>query len=196
MSAPLPPTPYPPPSAAVRVRSYVMRLLWTLIPFGTVGLCGWVPALHIARRRRTPASWWWLTGLVAGMVAEVTVVELIPKNTNFLGSLTGDTVVIGYLITATVYAWRGCGPGLPALRPVSPPWSGPVPGYPAAPGYPSTLVGPTAPATPSAAFPPIQPMPPVSPVSPVPAAAASDMAAEVQAELRELRGFLGGEDAR
>jgi len=31
---------------------------------------------------------------------------------------------------------------------------------------------------------------------PVPSPAANDMAAEIQAELRELRGFLGGEDVR
>ncbi|WP_370370573.1 hypothetical protein [Catenulispora sp. GP43] len=169
------------------------RVLWTAIPFWTVGICGWVPAVHIARRRRTARAWWWVAAFVGAMVAEFVVVELIPKNANTWESLIGDTVVLGYLITATVHAWKGCGPGLPALRPAAEqPWYGqsPLPAATPVPPthlYPATFVAPGfAPTATSAA--------PVVP--PVTAAAAHDMAAEVQAELRELRGLLGGGDAR
>jgi hypothetical protein len=205
MSAPLPPpTPYPPPSAVVRARNLVTRILWTALPIGTLGLCGWVPALHIARRRRTPASWWWLAALAAATVGECVLVWLVPSQEHGSKETAAGTFTVTYLITATVYAWRGNGADLPVLRPAPYPGYGawmPV-GYGSAPPAPQASMPqpyPAAPGTPagSAVFAaPTAPAAPAAPIPPSSAAAASDMAAEVQAELRELRGFLGGEDAR
>jgi hypothetical protein len=187
MSAPLPPPSGPPPSTVARAGSLVARILWTMIPFGTLGLCGWAPAVHIARRRRTAESWWWLAALVAGTIGEIVLVSVVPQG-HGSGQFDAGLYVVSYLITASVYAWRGCGPE----RTVPPHLSA---GYGAAwmagqygsatPASPTTFV---APATPFSFAPATPPMPP--------AASASDMAAEIQAELRELRGFLGGEDAR
>lgn len=233
MSVPLPPSaPFSPRSRGARTRETAARILWAAIPFWTVGLAGWAPAVHIARRRRTRAAWWWVAALAASTVAEVVVVELIPKNAGIAESFIGDVVVLGYLITATVYAWRGCGPDLPPLR--SPqaaahlyPYPYPHPGYgdavwqpepfgsehsmsfpaPTLP-YPGAPVGAGIPVRPAPPTPAVShAIPPTPAVSPVPAAAAHDMAAhdmaaEIQADLRELRGFLGDalgqqpEDAR
>lgn len=178
MSAPQPPsTPYPPPSAAVRAGSFVARVLWTVIPVGSVGLLGWVPAVHIARRRRTPASWWWLAGMVAGTVGECVLVYLVPGDKHGSPEAGAGAFALSYLITATVYAWRGCGPEPTRRQPEAPyPNPYPHPGYGGAAWPPATFGS--------------------APPTPYPAAAAHDMAAEIQADLRELRGFLGGEDAR
>ena len=184
MSAHQPPSAsFPPPSRSRRTRELTARILWAAIPFWTVGIAGWAPAVHIARRRRTRAAWWWVAALAASTVAEFAAVELIPRHADVGESFIGDTVVLGYLITATVYAWRGCGPDLPALRPVPQPqpqpWHGAVPTTPPPPTTPTTPTTPTA-----------------IPAVPARSSAAHDMAAEIQADLRELRGFLGGEDAR
>ncbi|MEZ0106670.1 hypothetical protein ABH920_000651 [Catenulispora sp. EB89] len=201
MSAPLPPSaPFPPPSRGTRTRGLAARILWAAVPFWTVGIAGWAPAVHIARRRRTREAWWWVAALAASTVAEFVVVELIPKKANVEESFIGDTVVLGYLITATVYAWRGCGADLPALRPVSPPVP-PQPWYGAAPTI-APMPFP-APAPMSAPAPTPAPAATVAPTptaailaAPTGSGAAQDMAAEIQADLRELRGLLGGEDAR
>ncbi|MEY9860016.1 hypothetical protein ABH935_005650 [Catenulispora sp. GAS73] len=187
MSAPQPPSAYyPPPSAAVRAGSFVARVLWTVIPVVSVGLLGWVPAVHVARRRRTPASWWWLAGMVAGMVGECVLVYLVPGDKHGNAEAGAGAFALSYLITATVYAWRGCGPGPARRRPEAAPYPNPYPH----PGYGSA-------AWPPAAFGSAPSTPYPAPVVPaVPAAAAHAMAAEIQADLRELRGFLGGEDAR
>lgn len=187
MSAPLPPTPYPPPSATARAWSFVARVLWTAIPPGTLGLCGWVPAVHAARRRRDPWGWWWLAGLVAAAVAEIVLVSVTPAKGKGPTETLAGAFAVTYIIVASIYAWRWCGPDNPGPR-----WQpGPHAGYggewmPA--GYESP------PRTPYTV--PTQPYSARANVPPVPAAAANDMAAEIQAELRELRGFLGGEDAR
>jgi len=191
MSAPQPSSAsFPPPSRGRRTRELTARILWAAIPFWTVGIAGWAPAVHIARRRRTRAAWWWVAALAASTVAEFVAVELIPRNADFGESFIGDTVVLGYLITATVYAWRGCGPDLPVLRPVPQPqpWHGAVPTTAPPPPPPPPPPSPTALTTPTT--------PTAIPAVPTGSSAAHDMAAEIQADLRELRGFLGGEDAR
>jgi len=193
MSAPLPPSaPFPPPSPGTRARGLAARILWAAVPFWTVGIAGWAPAVHIARRRRTREAWWWVAALAASTVAEFVVVELIPKKANVEESFIGDTVVLGYLITATVYAWRGCGPDLPALRPVPPqPWYGAAPTVAPMPfpgPAPLSAPAPTPTAAPTATAAIL--------AAPAGSGAAQDLAAEIQADLRELRGFLGGEDAR
>ena len=187
MSAPLPPTPYPPPSAVVRVRSFVTRVLWTAIPFGSLGMCGWVPAVHAARRRRSPLGWWWLAGLSASAVLEIVLVSVSPGKGNGPAETSAGAFAVTHIITASIYAWRWCGPDDPGPQWQPGPYAGygggwmPA-GYESQPPTPYTL--------------PTQPYSPPSVVPPVPAAAANDMAAEIQAELRELRGFLGGGDAR
>lgn len=191
MSAPLPPpTPYPPPSAAVRARSLVTRVLWTAIPFASFGLLAWVPAVHVARRRRTPQAWGWLLGLAVSAVSEIVLVETMPPR---LKGLAGG-FAIAYIITASVYAWRKCGAEHPGTQ------AGPYPGYHAGWMPAGYEAGPPTPyptyTQPYSVFPAAIPVPAPA-TAPAPAsAAANDMAAEIQAELRELRGFLGGEDAR
>ncbi|MEY9903922.1 hypothetical protein ABIA35_000128 [Catenulispora sp. MAP12-49] len=215
MSAPhQSPTPYSPPSAAARAGSLAIRVLWTVIPFGTLGLAAWVPALHIARRRRTTKAWGWLAANVAGTVGECVLVATVPANGHGSAGDAGTGAgfyCVAFFIAATVYAWRGCGPGLPkpVRRPVAyggygAAWSQTLP-YPnpnpnpnpnpmaaTAPAfYPVNAPGPGPLSAPVAA--------PAVPLVPAAAAhdmAAQDMAAEIQAELRELRGFLGGEEAR
>ena len=193
MSAPQPPpTPYPPPSAAVRARLFVTRTLWTAIPVATLGFLGWVPAVHIARRRRTRSAWIWLAGLVAALVCEIVMLEVLPTRVQ---AITGG-FTLTCIITATVYAWQGCGDDYPvARRPPYPVYgAGWMPiGYESAP--PTPYPAPTQPYSAAMAV-PATPAQTIPPVPPVPPAAANDMAAEIQAELRELRGFLGGEDAR
>lgn len=160
MKAPQPPAPHPQPSAVARAGNFVARVLWTVLPSATLGLAGWVPAVHIARRRRTRAAWIWLAGLVAAAVGEIVLLEMTPD-----GNLFAGFFAVAYLITATVYAWHGCGVEPPAPSPA---------------GY-----GPWTPASYehyNAAL--------------YPAPAATDMAAEIQADLRELRGLLGGGEAR
>ena len=160
MKAPQPPTPHPPPpSTAARAGSFVARVLWTVLPSATLGLAGWVPAVHIARERRTWEAWIWLAGLLAATVCEIVLVEVMPD-----GNVLAGFFLVAYLITATVYAWQGCGAKPLMQSPTA--YGAWIPAdyehYRAAP-YP---------------------------------AAATDMAAEIQADLRELRGFLGGGEAR
>jgi hypothetical protein len=180
MSPPQPPSSRPWQSAGTRAQTFVSRFLWTTIPFLTVGILGWVPALHVARQRRTARAWWWFWGLLAATAGEFLLVELVPAKGSAWGTFAGAFCLV-YIITATVYAWKSC----VAL----PPLSGPPPQYP---DYPNTVW------ISSGAAPIPAPTIQASTVSPSAAgySAASDMAAEVQAELRELRGLLGGEDAR
>jgi hypothetical protein len=205
MSPPQPPlSPYPPQSAGVRARTFASRFLWTTIPLLSGGLLGWVPALHVARRRRTPKAWWWFAGLLQGTVVECVLVVMQPTNSttghgdtgNFAGAFS-----LASIITATAYSWISC----KALPPLPDPYAGYantmwMPTKPEGTPYPAPSPTVTVPpGTPGPSFPSAPPVAPVpAPPAPAPAAAtaASEMAAEVQAELRELRGFLGGEDAR
>jgi hypothetical protein len=191
MSPQQPPlSPYPPQSAVVRAQTFASRFLWTTIPVLTVGLLGWVPALHVARSRRTPKGWWWFVGLLAGAVGECVLVGTVPSTSHGNAETFSGTFCLGYIITATVYAWKGCGapPRVPGSA-----------GYATTMWMATTLDGTPYPPPYPVSFPVAPPVPPV----PAPTAAAAstpvsaaDMAAEVQADLRELRGFLGGGDAR
>jgi hypothetical protein len=83
MSAPQP-TSYPQPSAYASAvewtQAFVARVLWTALPFGSLGLLGWVQALRVARRR-TPKAWWWLAGLAGAAGVECVLLVVVPSNT-------------------------------------------------------------------------------------------------------------------
>jgi len=187
--------------------------LWTTVPTISLGLFAWAPAVHIARQRRTSDAWWWLATFVASTITEVVLVEVVPTDAGGVEGALPGVFLLAYLITASVYAWRGCGPrpAAPSMYPAAyvdawhqpthpgsaQPMPTPMPTHAAmhapapmptpAPGYmPAPAPMPTAPPTMAAsgAWPGTTPP------------ADDNMAAEVQAELRELRGFLGGEDVR
>lgn len=231
MSAPQP-TSYPQPSAYASAvewtRVFVVRVLWTALPFGSLGLLGWVQALRVARRRRTPKTWWWLAGLAGAAVVECVLLVVVPSNTKDDSGAAAGGFVVTYIITASVYNWLNSkdmrrvrvrvGPypvaptawmpspfdGTPVMPvmpvmvvPVAGAASTPVAGV-AVPGQVAMPGQPVARAQESAAP---ESAAPVSQAQRQPqlkeqGRGESDMAAEVQAELRELRGLLGGGDAR
>jgi hypothetical protein len=189
-----------------RITALVVRILWTMLPFGSLGLFGWAPALSIARRRRTRAAYWWLGALSGSAVLEVVLLVVVPsKNAGAAGTAAG-TFVVAFIGTASVYAWRGKGdPPLPRRPhvygypltyqyPVAVPATAMLPSPFDQTPAPAPRPAPTPAPTPTRLFPAAPTLPPVPP--PVPSTApASDLAAEVQADLRELRGLLGGGDA-
>ena len=218
MSAPQP-TPYPQPSAYAnvveRTQAFVVRVLWTALPFGSLGLLGWVQALRVARRRRTPKAWWWLAGLAGATVVECLLVTLVPSKTEDGSGAAAGGFVVTYIITASVYNWQqssgmprlGARPGpypLTATAWMPSPFEGGTPVVPVMMVPVSPTPQPMAPMqVMPGQQPAAQPQEPLQPVAqtpvaqtPVPQTQAPDMAAEVQAELRELRGLLGGGDAR
>lgn len=165
------------------------RVLWTLVPLGSLGLLGWVPPLRIAFRKKTPAAWLWFAGFAAAFVVIMVLAGTVHGSAeDDTPDWIGDVEVFNMIITAlyTAIASKALTPKpKAALFPPQPldfpgygyghrPVPAPAPGY----GYGGYPAAPAA-------------YPPASPVAgPVPAGP-NAMAAEVQAELRQLRDLLG-----
>lgn len=198
----------------------IRRVLWTLVPIGSLGLLGWVPPLRIAFRRKTPAAWLWFAGSAVGIVLVAVLATTVREAPNLKDTPPAwvGGIEILYIIGAAVYTGIATKALTPKSRPTLPPTQVQEPYAYAYGWYPEQpaayLPPPPAAAPPSATWPIVAPpgatspviaphimTPPVVAVSPsaVPPSAASPIvapnavdaaAAEVQAELRELRDLL------
>jgi hypothetical protein len=152
------------------------RVVWTLVPIASLGLLGWVPPLRIALRTRTLAAWLSFAGSAAGTVLVIVLVSTVRKAP---GSKDNPSAWVGmietlYIIAIAVYtgiATKVLTPK-PRLKPLPPQVQNAYGWYPGQP--------PAYPPSPPNVAPPI--------VAP---RAVDAAAAEVQAELRELRDLLG-----
>lgn len=177
------------------------RVLWTLVPIGSLGLLGWVPPLRIAFRRNTPAAWLWLAGSVVGIVLICVLVTTVRSAPNLKDSPPGwvGVIEIIYIISTAVYTGIATKVLTPKPRLMPPPVQVRESydrgydrgyGYGRYPGQPAAHLPP----------PPVDVLPVDVPTVIVPSAVAPRVvapnavdaaAAEVRAELRELRDFLG-----
>lgn len=174
-------------SYAVPVRIVMRRVLWTLVPIGSLGLLGWVPPLRIALRRKTPAAWLWLAGSAAGAALVIVLTSTVrqPGLKDTPPTWVGAIELVNIISTAVYTGMAGKvltpKPGPTRL----PPLTRDAYGYGRYPGQPAAYLSPPPIVAPPVVTPPVV-VPPVVPSNAVDAAAA-----EVQAELRELRDFLG-----
>lgn len=176
------------------------RVLWTLVPIGSLGLLGWVPPLRIAIRRKTPAAWLWFAGSAGAAVLIIVLVSTVRTSAidDTPPGWVGWIELLNIIFTAiyTGIATKALTPK-PRPMPFSPQaQDGYGNGYGYGYGYNSGY-GPQAgrpedyrPTMP-VAVPPVMPQQPVMPQPVVAPSAAQAAAAEVQAELRELRDLLG-----
>ncbi len=179
------------------------RVLWTLVPIGSLGLLGWVPPLRIAFRRKNATAWLWFAGSAAAFVLVIVLTSTVRVSDvdNTPPTWVGLVEILNIIFTAlyTAVASKALTPK-PKPAPVPPAaWDVPGRGYGYGYGYgyaPAPAPAPAAgygyggyPAPPQA-------YPTAPPVAEPSSARPNDVAAEVQAELRELRDLLGESAAR
>lgn len=92
---------YPDPSSSQRWRSLV-TWLWAFIPLLSVGILGWVPAVHAWVRLRERAQLFWMLLLCTITVMEFVLISLDPTVDNPAAEATMATVASTALIPTTI----------------------------------------------------------------------------------------------
>lgn len=184
------------------------RVLWTLVPVGSLGLLGWVPPLRIAFRRKTLAGWLWFAASAASFVLVIVLTSTLHTSAvddtppTWVGGVEILNIIFTALYTAVAskaltpkpntaqvapQAWERAGYGYS--------YGPPIPAAPAQPAQAAPDYGygryPAAAAAYPSAAPADAPTTVTPPTVTPPTVAPNAMAAEVQAELRELRDLLG-----
>ena len=173
------------------------RVLWTLVPIGSLGLLGWVPPLRIAFRTKSAAGWLWFAGSAAAFVLVIVLTSTVRVSDvdDTPPSWVGVVEILNIIFTA-LYTALASKVLTPKPKPAPAPaaaWDLPGRGY----GYVPAPVPAPAPGYGYGGYPaPQQAYPPAPPAAEPSAARPNEVAAEVQAELRELRDLLGESAAR
>ncbi|MBS2536904.1 hypothetical protein KGQ20_29485 [Catenulispora sp. NF23] len=181
----------------------IIRVLWALVPIVSVGTAAWVPSMVFALRRpRKRRAKIWFAVFLTGVAGFITLLIVVPGDRKSSGGgaqLFAGTYTVVYILGASVHAFiaskdprplrerSGAGSAMQGYSPT--PWQ-PTPWQPTFLQHPQYGQLPQfAPQMHDGQQPPVGYSPP--PAWPAPTRPPlDDTAAEVQAELRELRKML------